>query len=313
MALSNEHVAKLNGMCPAAAATGIGSAVAAVEVVAAAAAATAQSAFTTAGAAVAAADLAATTHGHGASLVGVENAGTLFVAADVESALAEIAGSRPALLQASSISYDGDPNDGAAPAVVSGASVGTLYMQVQGTLWRKTESSVWTALADAPIAVLVGYGQALPVDPDWLCNGTAGNSPNQSIYVDNNTPVTPRNLTVTFDGGWDGGDITISGLDQFGEHIVETFVGAGGVTRTGFFIFRVIGEVTKSAVGAKPAEVTVGTGAIFGATKKLANGTVIVFVDGIPEVPALVDTSNSTITTTTGPDGNKVFAFLLNT
>lgn len=61
---------------------------------------------------------------------------------------------RPALLTVDIASYDGDPNGGGAPAIISGAPNGTFYLQeTPDTFWRKDSSGAW---------VEVGSGAALP-------------------------------------------------------------------------------------------------------------------------------------------------------
>ncbi len=126
-------------------------------------------------------------------------------------------------------------------------------------------------------------------------------------------PDKPRNLTVTFDAGWDGGDVTVTGFDQFGEVVSETFTASPGATVTGSKVFASVATITKAAVGASAATASVGTGNKLGVLGKLVNATdALLLVDNAAE-PATVDAAYNAFTpTVTLPNGLASYVFIAN-
>lgn len=62
-------------------------------------------------------------------------------------------------------------------------------------------------------------------------------------------PPIPQRLVVTFDVGWDGGDVTIVGKDELGVSISDTFTSTPGSSVFGVEEFAEITSTTKSIVG----------------------------------------------------------------
>lgn len=126
-------------------------------------------------------------------------------------------------------------------------------------------------------------------------------------------PDKPRNLTVTFDAGWDGGDVTVGGFDQFGQAISETFTATPGSTVTGSKVFASVATIVKAAVGVSAATASVGTGNKLGVAGKLVNATdALLLADNAAE-PATVDATYHAFTpAVTLPNGVVSYVFITN-
>lgn len=98
-------------------------------------------------------------------------------------------------------------------------------------------------------------------------------------------PDVPRNLTVYFGLNWDGGNIIITGTDQFDAAAVETFTTGSAVTRTGVKIFKTISAlgIAKGVQGAVNVAATVGVGNKLGLSSVLSSATGILAVTGVAE------------------------------
>lgn len=74
------------------------------------------------------------------------------------------------------------------------------------------------------------------------------------------SPDVPRNLTVTFAAGWQGGNVTVVGTDYQGLTISEVFVAAAGTTVVGTKIFKTVVSATKAASAGTTDTATIGVG-----------------------------------------------------
>lgn len=125
-------------------------------------------------------------------------------------------------------------------------------------------------------------------------------------------PSTPRNLTATFGVGWDGGDITVVGTDQFDAAIIEVFAAAGGTTVAGVKVFKTVTSITKAVLGVT-ASASVGVGNKIGIVGRLFNATsALLFVDNIAEGATLDDTYDAFTPLTSLPDGVVNYSLLAN-
>jgi hypothetical protein len=124
----------------------------------------------------------------------------------------------------------------------------------------------------------------------------------------------PRNVRCVFGGKWDGGDITVTGTDQFGAAQTEVIADAAGSTVVGTKIFKTVTAVAKEAVGvdADPTNtVTVGTGDKLAIPSVvIANGFVQLLVNDTPDVVA-VDLAKNAFTPTTVPNGTNDYDLLV--
>lgn len=126
-------------------------------------------------------------------------------------------------------------------------------------------------------------------------------------------PAIPRNITGVFAAGWDGGDLTVVGTDQFDQKIQEviTSPGAGGGTVVGSKCFKTITSARKGAIGINAAGASIGTGTKLGVGAKFAGTFGVVWVDDVVEA-VTVNVANSTFAPTTAPNAARNYKLLVN-
>lgn len=125
-------------------------------------------------------------------------------------------------------------------------------------------------------------------------------------------PGHPRVLDVVFAAGWQGGDVTVAGVNPAGAAISETFVspGAGGGTVSGTKAFALIddpGGIANSTAGGAADVATVQTAAGIGLSRSPYSALVKLSVDGADEAAAATSFTDGTFEPTTAPDGTKTF------
>ncbi len=109
-------------------------------------------------------------------------------------------------------------------------------------------------------------------------------------------PDVPRNLRVTFSASWDGGDVTVTGTDQFDNVIQEVFADVAGTAVVGTKIFKTVTGATKQTpAGVAGNGASIGTGDKIGTPYELADTTALLLVGTTPEAV--------TVTATTGAHG----------
>lgn len=124
-------------------------------------------------------------------------------------------------------------------------------------------------------------------------------------------PSPPRNLSLVFALNWDGGNITVTGTDQFDNPVTEAFTGASNVTRTGVKIFKTVTSLTKSATGVTANTVTVGTGVKLGVQQNILDTNALLWTDGTIEAVTM-DATVDAFTPTTAPNGTHNYQLLVN-
>lgn len=125
-------------------------------------------------------------------------------------------------------------------------------------------------------------------------------------------PPIPRNLVVTLASGWDGGDVTVVGTNQFDEAVSEVFLAGSAVTRTGVKVFKTVTSITKSLVGASGALGSVGVGSKLGISGVLADAlSAVLFIDNGASA-ATLDATYHAFTPSTVPDGALSYALIAN-
>lgn len=124
-------------------------------------------------------------------------------------------------------------------------------------------------------------------------------------------PATPRNLSAVAAASYDGGALTIVGTNQFDKAQTEVITPVAASTVYGTKIFKTVSSITKGAVGANAAAVSVGTGDKIGVTYNVANSTGLMYVGGVLEA-VTVDPVADAWTATSVPNGALSFVALLN-
>lgn len=72
-------------------------------------------------------------------------------------------------------------------------------------------------------------------------------------------PDVPRLLNATFQAGWQGGDITITGTDANGGYQIEVIADVAGSTVAGTKVFKTVISIEKELVAGTTDTVTIGT------------------------------------------------------
>lgn len=208
----------------------------------------------------------------------------------------------------------------------SGLGAGVDIVVVSGTVHIHYESGVSTvadveaaidALSDPDDIILINTpGTALTVltapGDDFVATPLAGGVASPLALPGPFTnPDVPRNLRLTFESDWEGGDVTVFGTNQFDEEISEDFSDDPGNVVVGVKMFKTVTGATREFAipGLNgPKTMTIGTGDKLGVSEELVSGVGTLFVDGVQE-DVTVDTTNSAFTPTSAPDGARVFEF----
>lgn len=125
----------------------------------------------------------------------------------------------------------------------------------------------------------------------------------------------PRNVRAIFAAAWDGGNIVVTGTDQFNKAQTETLTANPGNTVVGVKVWKTITSVAKTAVGATANTVSVGTGDKLALTITLANQFAVALSRATNSDPytaetITVDTATSAFTPTNLPDGARDYQVL---
>jgi hypothetical protein len=124
-------------------------------------------------------------------------------------------------------------------------------------------------------------------------------------------PDVPRCVRAAFGTGWDGGALTVSGLDQFGQAVVDVLAASPGGTTDGLVAFSVVSGVSKATQGASAAVATLGRGSRLGILAKCVNNQAMLTADNAPE-GGTIDIVKNTIIPTTVPNGLVSYLLVVN-
>ena len=116
-------------------------------------------------------------------------------------------------------------------------------------------------------------------------------------------PATPRSLSINFGAGWQGGDVTITGTDQFGRVQSEVIADNAGNTVEGVKIFRTVTAAAKELIAGTTDTCTLQTGLKIGIPVPLLGAWGIQLVNGIAAQPTAWDATYHSFTSATGPGG----------
>jgi hypothetical protein len=170
--------------------------------------------------------------------------------------------------------------------LAQGANVGASVEPVYG-------NAVVVRFTDLAAAGSTGIGASL-----------AGNAASNAMTI-SAQPGHARTVRAVFAASWDGGNLTIVGTDQDGMPQTELVTAVANSTVEGAKVFKTITSITKSAVGAAAAAVTVGpsTKIGFGVGIRPVSNTVMMLVNGVAEAATVDYTLRSWTPGTTAPNG----------
>jgi hypothetical protein len=136
----------------------------------------------------------------------------------------------------------------------------------------------------------------------------AGNDASNNFPGAFANPDVPRNLRVVFAAAWDGGNVVVTGTNQFGVVVAETFTAAAGTTVVGLRCFATVTAATKGAVGAAADAASIGTGDKLGLNGDLEASVGNLTKDGVTQA-ALWDHIHDGVTPSTNvPNGTRIYA-----
>jgi hypothetical protein len=155
----------------------------------------------------------------------------------------------------------------------------------------------------------------LPAGAVSILAAKAGNSSTSSWTSGITSPTFPRSVQVAFGDGWDGGDITLTGLDQFGRAQTEVIADVNATTVEGVKVWKTISRVQKEAVGSAAATFTLNTGAtatgLIGLPVPLLWAGGMLLADGVAEAADAWSASTHSFVPHTDPDGAVDFTVLV--
>lgn len=138
--------------------------------------------------------------------------------------------------------------------------------------------------------------------------GFAGNDASNDFPGPFTDPDVPRNLRVDFAAAWDGGNVTVVGVDQFGTAVTEVFTASAGSTVVGTKIFAGVTSATKGAVGAAADAASIGTGDKLGLSGDLVANAGSLTQNGLHQASTW-DSATSGVTPSSNlPNGSRVYA-----
>lgn len=143
--------------------------------------------------------------------------------------------------------------------------------------------------------------------------GIAANAPGNAMGGTFHNPDVARTVRVQFPIGWDGGAVSIPGLDQFGNAIVGLVAAnPGGFGETVKAYSQVTGA-SKSLVGASSGVATLGFGQALGIDAVCFNNAALLFADNVP-IDGTLDIVNNTITPDplSAPNGSISYVITVN-
>jgi len=169
------------------------------------------------------------------------------------------------------------------------------WTRITGAWVRSFPSSslVWytgtitNALADSPAGVHAANGDDVQAWPGAFTS-----------------PAVPRNVTVTFEASWAGGNVTFTGTDQFDAVLTETIAASAGSRVDGIKTFKTVTGIAHAAAGPGGAghDATAGWGHKFGVAQTLTAPLGVLSADGAND-DAVWDSTYHAFIPTQLPDG----------
>jgi hypothetical protein len=156
------------------------------------------------------------------------------------------------------------------------------------------------------LAGAVHEGFAIPVAPATAVGTIDEGAASASASTQPGHPVT---LDVAFAAGWEGGNITVTGVGPSGRAVSETYTASPGSTVTGSKAFATVDAsgIVNSAPSSTGDAATVQTGASLGLATEGVPTFIMLTVNGVAEAFAATDPANATFQPTTARDGTKTF------
>jgi hypothetical protein len=159
---------------------------------------------------------------------------------------------------------------------------------------------------------VVSLGAPVAASANGAHAAVAGNAAADLFPGPYTDPAQARCLSVTFAAGWDGGDVTLVGTDQFGDAATEVVGSVPGSTIDTAICFATITSATKAAVGAAADAASVGWGDKIALLAPLSDPNGVLLCDDVVEVAPVFDDVNHGVATITATNGARVFKAIAN-
>jgi hypothetical protein len=153
-------------------------------------------------------------------------------------------------------------------------------------------------------AVVVRFTDLAAAGSTGIGASMAGNAASNVMTI-SAQPGHARSVRAVFAISWDGGNLNIVGTDQDGMPQTELITAVANSTVEGAKVFKTITSITKTAVGAAAAAVTVGpsTKIGFGVGIRPVTNSVMMLVNGVAEAATVDYTVRYWTPGTTAPNG----------
>lgn len=205
-----------------------------------------------------------------------------------------------------------------APTVDIGTNVRGVYYRedaptVDTLIYVTVDGPTWTPFSPAGLDWYTGTITA-PAADDPVGVHAANGDDVQAWPGAFTSPVVPRNVTITFEAAWAGGNVTVVGTDHFDAALTETLVASAGARVDGVKVFKTVTGISHAAAGPGGLnhDATAGWGHKLGVAQTLAAALGILSVDGVTE-SAEWDTTYDAFTPTNVPDGARDFTWAVPT
>jgi hypothetical protein len=161
--------------------------------------------------------------------------------------------------------------------------------------------------------VMVNLGAPAATATTGIGASTPANQASNTITI-SAQPDVPRVMQAAFAASWDGGNVVVTGYDQFGNPQTDTIVAAAGSTVVGVKAFKTITGLAKTAVGATANAVTVGPGSKLGLPFVFSGPTNagILATTGVPEAATWDQVNYTVLPGTNVPNGTRQYFAIVN-
>lgn len=161
----------------------------------------------------------------------------------------------------------------------------------------------------ASFTQMVNLGVPIASATTGIGASIASNAASNSVTI-SAQPDVPRSLQVAFAAAWDGGNIVVTGFDQFNNPQTETITAVAGSTVQGVKIWKTISTIAKTAVGATANAATSGPGSKLGIAYQFSAPTTVAGIlatSGVPEASTWDQTVYAVTPGTNVPNGTRQY------
>lgn len=127
------------------------------------------------------------------------------------------------------------------------------------------------------------------------------------------SPDVPRNVTATFAGGYNAGDVRVYGIDQFDVVIEDSLVANPGGSTAGTKVFKTVTRAKRAAIGAAAAAVSIGFGNALGLDVVMVSARGVGLVDGVWEAMTFDIVNNSVTPSVSAPNTARNYDVIVST